>query len=347
MKALLSDAVDDWLRFRRSQDIKPTTLRGQASTLRRFLTHVGNIYTDRITDHHVTRFMEEASKTRQPQSLRNDHACLSVFFDWCRHTKRMRPEQDPMYGRRVPKVVRRERNRLHVSQFPALLSAAGERCPRDRAVIAVLLYTLLRDKEVTDLRVGDLDLDGGWLRARITKSGLEDRMPVSEELDRELRVWLTAYTAEVGHLHPNYRLIPARKITPVRKDGRRWTRADMEAVLLPDTRMGPLHKIVQPTLEAIGFPVVDSAGNKVSEGAHTIRRSGARALFDALNQAGYDFALRVIQSMLHHSSVTVTEHYLGITADRRSRDDILRGKPMYGRTADNVTFLNTADAQAR
>ena len=69
--------------------------------------------------------------------------------------------------------------------FGELLDAAEERDPRDRALCALLLYTLGRDSEVTDLRIRDLDLTGGWLKVRIHKTGAEDTLPVSAELDAE------------------------------------------------------------------------------------------------------------------------------------------------------------------
>ena len=337
MKALLNEAIADWERFRRSQGIAKNTINGQLGILRRFMTVNGNIYVDKINDHHVTRHFEEASKTKGQAALRNDHVALSVFFDWCRHTKRMSLDSDPMYGRRIPKKVTRERNRLNVTEFNLLLDAAEARCPRDRAVIAVVLYTLLRDQEAADLRIMDVDLEGGWLRARIHKTHQEDRLPISAELDVELRRWLAEYTAAVGPLAPHYRLLPARHTIPGKGEDGKFDRVESSR-LLPEKGIGPLGRMVTPILESIGFPVRDHNGKPTGEGAHTIRRSGARALFDTLTAGGYDRALRVVQSLLHHASVTQTELYLGVTADRRGRDELIRGKSMYrlGQGVSNV-----------
>lgn len=62
---------------------------------------------------------------------------------------------------------------------------------------------------------------------------------------------------------------------------------------------------------------------------HTLRRSAARALFDRLATEGYDGALRLVQAMLHHAQSSTTEHYLGLTLDKKRRDDIIRGESMY------------------
>lgn len=329
MHASLSDAIEDFLRFRKSQDVAKNTIARDQTTLRKFLLVNGNIWVHTVSERHVTHFFEEIGKTKQSQSMRNDYSSLNLFFDWARQTKRMSLDNNPMYGRKPPRAVTKERNRVHVSKFPALLDAAGQRSPRDRAAIALLLFTLARDGEITDLRHSDLDLEGGYLKVRVHKTRTEDRVPICAELDTELRRWLTHYTEEVGFLEPHYYLVPRRKTTPLRDPGSRAFHGAVHQSYVPDRRLGELGRLVGPALGDIGFPVVDEHGKRAYEGAHTIRRSGARALYDRLAEGGYDRAIRIVQSMLHHSSVVMTEKYLGITHDRRTRDDILRGQVMY------------------
>lgn len=334
----LSPAIDDYSRFRQSQDYSKGTIRNDQLVLKKFLSINGNVWCHSLKDRHVERHFEEASRTRKPSSLRNDHQVLRAFFKWARATGRMPVDSDPMYGRRQPKPTRRERNRLHASEFPRLLDTAEARDPRDRAVVALLLYTLLRDSEISSLRIRDLDLNGGWLHARVHKTRQEDLMPVCAELDSEMRRWLTYYTTRAGHLNPGDFLVPARHANPVRDQGTgRITHH--QSHYRPERQMGPVGVIVRPILEKIDFPVTDEAGKPLNEGAHTLRRSGARALFDDLIAKGDERALRVVQSMLHHSSSEMTERYLGITADRRSRDEIIRGQRMYSLDTGNVVKL--------
>ena len=328
MHQSLSDAIEDYQRWRRSQHIGKNTMKNEASILRRFLSANGNIQCRQISDVHVTRHMEAASKVRSPDSLKLDHTVLSTFFKWMRHTKRLPIDRDPMFGRRAPKTIRKERNRLHVSAFPSVLEAAEKKALRDRALVATIMYTLLRDQDVADLRVRDLDLNAGYLMCRIKKTNQEDRLPVSAELDSEMRRWLTHYTEQVGPLKPHYFLVPRIATTPVRGgDQGRFCR--VITTLRPEERFARGGKVVQAALREAGFPVFDESGESLREGSHTLRRSGARALFDQLVADGYDGALRVVQAMLHHSSVEQTERYIGITADKRTRDDLLRGKQMY------------------
>ena len=337
MKEELSPAIEAYGRFRASQDYSKSTLRAERQVLKAFLLNTGNVWCHQLTDKQVGRHFEAAAKTRQAATLQNDHGVLVRFFKWCRHTGRMPVDSDPMYGRRQPKAMKKERNRVHVGDFGRMLDAAGERDPRDRALMALLLYTLMRDGEITDLRIRDLDLKGSWLSARIHKTRLEDRMPVCAELAEEMRRWLTHYTSIVGPLEPHYFLVPARVTRPIH-DGRGKI-SHHACGYKPEGRCGASARIVKPILEQIGFPVRDSAGQATNEGAHTVRRSGARALFDQLVTDGYDHALRVVQSMLHHKSMQMTELYLGITADRRSRDEILRNRVMYSVSNENVISL--------
>lgn len=327
----LSDAIEDYERWRRSTGISKSTIRGHRSVLLRFLSVTGNLYLGSLTELHVTRHFEEASRTRAPQSLGNDHVALRLFFDWCRHSGRMPRDLDPMYGRRPPKQVHRERERVHVSKFPALLDAAQDRFDRDRLAVAVLLYTLCREQEAANIRLRDVDLDAGYIKVTIFKTSKQDRIPICAELDAEIRRWLVIYGERVGHLDPSYYLIPSQ--------ASRIRGSEVTLTLTPEKKCGVLRLMVRPALEAIGHEVKDETGKHNQEGAHTLRRSGARALFDRLVAEGYDGALRVVQAMLHHASVTQTEKYIGITADRRTRDDLLRGLPMYLPDTSNVTPL--------
>lgn len=344
MKALLTDAVDDFMVLRASQDFSKRTLANERTVLKRLLAVSGNVWCHSISDRHVTRYFEEAGKTRSSSSLQLDHTVLNQFFAWMRHTRRMPLDVDPMVGRRRPKARKKERDRISVTEFPRLLEIAEKRDPRDRMIVAVLVYTLVRERECADIRLRDVDLAGGWLRVRITKTGQEDNMPICAELDSELRRWLSFYAAEVGRpLLPSDYLVPRRYSTSILRGGNDANRGHItghEMLYAPERPIARLGNAVRLVLEDFGFSMTDHNGVRKMEGAHTIRRSGARALFDRLAADGYDHSLRIVQSVLHHASVTQTEKYIGVTADKRSRDDIIRGKVMYPHDKTNVVQLS-------
>ena len=88
------------------------------------------------------------------------------------------------------------------------------------------------------------------------------------------------------------------------------------------TKRADLSKIIKQGLIEDGYYVP-------FEGGHTLRRSGATALYDQLTFMGHDRAIRICQAMLGHSSVQTTEIYLRLDLDRKVRNDLLAGKPMF------------------
>ena len=323
MRQELTPAIEDYERFRRSQNYSKNTIRNQNGALKAFLRVNGNIWCHQIDDRHVTRLFEELVKTRSSNSLGPVDSALRGFFDWCRQTRRMPSDRDPMFGRRPPKAVKRERQRVHRSKFGYMLDQAENISPWHRALTAVLLHTLLRDSEAASILLRDVDLDAGYIKVRIEKSSLEDRIPISRPLDRELRKWLTVYTQEVGPLQPHYFLLPARRATPIHGKNRKFEKCVI--TLRPEKKVAATAKQIQRVLATVGIDISEKG-----EGAHTLRRSGARALFDALSEAHHPRPLRVVKDMLHHEQESTSERYIGAEADRLDRDACVRGQDVYG-----------------
>lgn len=329
MKVTLSEARADFSLHQRSQGLAHNTILNRNIVIRQLQEEVGDLMLFNIKDQHITQFFLAQSATRSQRSLVNTHSHLGVFFKWCVNTGRMKPQANPMNGRRRPKYTEKERARLHVSKFPYLLELADQRDPRDRAMVAVGLFALLRDQEMASIRIRDVDLDAGFIFANITKSHLEDRVPISAVLDAELRRWFVAYQASVGALRPEYLLIPSVLTERVQK---------ATGGFAPSKRIGydpfrPVLKCGQlatPLLEQAGIETRDKDGKSNREGAHTLRRSGARALYDALVDKGRPDSLRIVQTLLHHKNIVETQRYIGLNPDRETRDTIMRGAVLYG-----------------
>lgn len=203
---------------------------------------------------------------------------------------------------------------------------------RDRAILATALNTGLRASEIADLRVGDVDLASQSLGVRITKSKLEDVMPLTSDLQEELVRWMDTYRRDTAGewgrpLRATDYLFPARTGPLYRyrhgPDGSQ-ERYLGSPRLVPHKRIAKLHVIAQRALKAVGLPTRH-------QGVHTLRRSAARALFDSLvAESGFDGALRVTSSFLHHSNSSTTELYLGLARERQVRDAHLRGRSLLG-----------------
>lgn len=342
-KTLLQDGIDQWFQHREAEGIAYNTVRTERTILRALLTSTGNIYVENITGRHIDTLMRKLGKTRGANTRRLDHGVLSKFFAWCADTGLSQRYHNPMKGHRRPRAVKVERRHVHVSKFPALLDATKN--PRDRAFVALTLYLFLRQSETTALRVKDVDLQAGLISVWQPKTQQSDRMPISAELGRELRAWLTHYSQDAGPLRPDWYLVPAyTRSVYIGQNERVQQHLQPTKVFLHPERM------VQNALVEIGFcePTCTAKTRGLSpasgqkEGCHTLRRSGARALFDHLiaTAGTYDGAGRTVQAMLHHQSFETTEHYLGINLDKARRDDLLQGKEMFPALTDsNVVQL--------
>lgn len=322
MTTKLSNAAREYDIWRDMQGFAKATRRNDRSALRHLERAIGDLPVDQIDNDKITHALHRMGETCGPSSVNMHHASLSAFFRWCRMKGYITPDADPLMGIRYKKVGKRDRRRLAAHEFPPLLDAA--KTPRERILIALGIYLFLRSSEAVSLRVRDVDLQSGTIGVTIFKTHDYDIMPISRELDTELRRWLLAYQEECGELHPDWYLVPAKKTIGLHT-----------FALNPTAKISRPEDLVKETLRRYGWD------DTHWQGMHCLRASGARAWFDELDANTVDGALRIVQTHLHHSSVTMTERYLGITADRAKRDRILKGESMFpSLQATNVTPIN-------
>lgn len=331
----LDDAIEEWNSYRKGQGFPPNTVAAGRAAMKQFLACTGNIQMSSLGPHHGEMFVSTMLGKGYKPTTHNQRLSLArSFMQWARDRRYLKANQNPMSTTRFLKVEPMPRRRVPVHDFDRLLDA-GESTggPQARIIVALGLYLFLRASEVRGVRVGDVDLEAGTVRVWVPKGKRWDTMPVSLELDRELRRWLTWYTQDAGELDPEWFLVPARH-RPVFGEVRE-TRT-----LNPTSPVGHTSVKVHDALRAIGWDV----RGQDKEGIHTLRRSGARAWFDDLvtrdDPAARDDALRKVAAMLHHKSVTITEPYLGLDIDRERRDVIVRGERMFSAPdRSNVTEI--------
>jgi integrase len=320
---LLNDALAEYERSRRATDYSASTIKSDLQVVRALLAVTGNIYTRTLDQRHMDMYFEW-SKTRHKDSTRDLYLSkLRHFFEWCRQRGYM--DSNLLRDRRVI-VDRTVDTRLFVQadDFPRLLDAA--RHPRDRILIALGLYLFLRGGEIADLRVGDVDLDAGLIDTRQFKTRSSDVMPIWAELDAELRIWLTWYAKHNGPLLDDYYLIPRKRNYSndrrIPGHGRFEVCEDKSNLAVdPTKKCARPHDIVKRALADCDFPLV------AGEGCHTLRRSGARALYEVLRKEQSDTgALQEVKSYLHHKHQEMTEHYLGVKPERERRNARAKGR---------------------
>lgn len=333
----LNDAIDEYLTSRRSRGLAENTLKGDRVVLMRLLAGAGNIYAKSLEPRHIDAFFA-ASADLKDSSRNMMLTRIRGFVRWCKARNYMK--NDPTLDRARVREAAPDYLFVPVEQFDDLLDAATH--PRDRIVVALGMYLFLRNSEIRTLRVGDVDLDNSEVHVTIHKTKDRDVMPISTELDNELRRWLQWYAENLDvplsgdmYLVPtkhDYRSLPGPNGKFEPSDTTRVKVKPYKSVARP-------YVIVQRALQGVGYPTK-------GEGGHTLRRSGARALFDVLrSEEGIDGALQAVKVMLHHKNVSMTEHYLGIAPERAQRDARLKGKTMFVRPeADNVVQLWRVDS---
>jgi integrase/recombinase XerD len=197
---------------------------------------------------------------------------------------------DPGAAVETPRVPRGLPKALREDEVEALLSSVVGFDPfarRDRALLEVLYGAGLRISELVGLSLGDLDIEGGSLRA-FGKGAKERIVPLVGMAQEAMREWLTP--SGRGALEPQ-----------------RWARrGDAEAVFL-NARGGRLGRqgawgIVRRYGDRVGL------GEKLSP--HVLRHSCATHLLDH----GAD--IRVVQELLGHASISTTQVYTRVSAER-------------------------------
>lgn len=354
MKVRLQEAVDRYQARRKLEGKTEGVLRNEKSLFSRFVEMTGNLWMDSIQDVHVDDFMAVLSERNSPRSMANHFFTLSGFFRWSVETGRMK--RSPMAGMKPPVFTVTERNRLEASKFPALLDAADN--PRDRILMATGLYTLGRSIECTSPKVGDVKKDLSRIRMMVAKKrGRDDPgidlKPITIEYQEELDRWFSYYSSACGKLQDDWYLIPSRTHGRLVRVGRNGDPSapgakvvDQEWVPTRPMSKNIPKQIVQLALETVGYPTRADDGTTLGEGMHTLRRSGARARYDAKRWMGHDNAIRHVQQLLNHKYAFMTEHYIGINLDKIQRDEELIGDYMYPQLRTDGTVVDFATQKA-
>lgn len=338
----LSEVLQDYLSLRKAR-LAPTTFKNEVFVLRRFVAAMGDIQVRHLTPEHLERYfygpnglMNEHrtrdGRTRPPvaPSTHNRHRTrLKEFFLYC--SRRSLTRHDLLQQIPVQRVPVKYRLQPSADLLWQMLDNTD--CPRDRAILATAMNTGLRASEICGLLVRDVDLDEGTLHVTITKSRTEDRLPLTCDLEAELRRWLATYRTRCAEDDNAVVVTDSDYLFPAKTGPHfRWRMTEngyreqyqVAPRFVPHRRLQRIHRVAQAALASIGLETQH-------EGIHTIRRAVARHYFDQLCDSGeWDSALRMTSALLHHSNTSTTETYLGISKDRRARDASLRGKSLLG-----------------
>lgn len=306
-----------------------STVKNDVKVLKKLMAHIGDINVAKISPELMDEFLRSKPMNPSPGTYNLYFSSLRNFFKWCRQRKHMPIDHDPLVGQRIKPKPEVEQLRIPLERFPELLAAASGH--RDRMIICIGLYLMVRESEARSIQLKHINLSEGWIQITVHKDPSKkiDHMPISPELDAELRTYLTWYAQQHGELNDEWYLIPQYRLT------NRWQESEMN----PTKGLGPggMSRPIQRIVGSLGYPT-----KKV--GMHTLRRSAAAGVFLEKKRLGYDGALRQVSAWLHHKNQRTSEIYLGMDIDRNQRDKEAREAPLYpSLQADNVTHIGEAN----
>ncbi len=290
----LDRAVLGWLAH---LDVERGAARNTLSSYRRDLRRYTGFLADQgvrdpadVTQAHVTAFvaeLREGDAEHGPLTATSAARCLVAVRGLHRFLLLEGvTATDPAADVRPPSAPKRLPKAISTAQVERLLEAASvggtPSSLRDRALLEVLYGCGARISEATGLDVDDIDLEGGAVRL-LGKGGKERVVPIGSFARTAVEEYLVR--ARPGFAQRG-RGTPALFLNT---RGGRLSRQSAWAALRASAERGGLGTDISP---------------------HTLRHSFATHLLDG----GAD--VRVVQELLGHASVTTTQIYTLVTADR-------------------------------
>ncbi len=311
------------------------------SLFRRFAENVGDCHVSTLRAEHIEAFFYGPgglSETAGPTTLASYRTNMRSFLRFCERREWTLRTMEVLTEGLREKSTQTNRNRYRMSREEVLLLMEAAEFPRDRALIAFLANTGLRISEATRMRVRDVSFNKGELYVYLPKTKEEVTIPLSLDLERELREWLRVYTEEVGTLKRTHYLFPVFH--------KAYFLPGQAQVPNPVRRYNPEGWITHPTY--IIKNVAVKAGIELDPGDawHTLRRSFARILYEDARAHGHDNALRIVQAALNHKEVSTTERYLGLDIEKQRYAEMIKGKPFLTANGDTGKIIPLDERRA-
>ncbi|CAN5560957.1 MAG: site-specific tyrosine recombinase [Iamia sp.] len=286
---LEAEELLSWLRVEKGRS--PTTLTAYRGDLRRYCAWLRRRQVDlaSVGEEDITGYVAHLrAEGRAPSSVKRALVAVRALHRFL--AREGVSPADPAAEVALPRVPRGVPRALTEDEVEHLLgSVPGDDAiaRRDRAILELLYGTGLRISELVGLSLGDLNRESALLRA-FGKGSRERIVPVGRLAMVAVDAWLSAAGREA--------LAPTQ-----------WARrGDAEALLL-NRRGGRLSRqgawgVVRKHGEAAGL------GDRLTP--HVLRHSCATHMLDH----GAD--VRAVQELLGHASISTTQIYTLVSADR-------------------------------
>ncbi len=277
------------LHLRAERGLSEHTVRAYRGDVAQLAEAVGRVSPAKVDASHVRRFLAERHARDAASSRGRKLAALRSFFRFL--VREGVRAADPTTGMPAPRTPKRLPRPLAVDDCAVLMDPPGadgetpgpaER--RDRAMAELLYGAGLRVGELVSLDVRDVDLARGEVRVS-GKGGKERVVPLPEAARSALAAWLDPRRRPGVRGEPLFVALRARRGEAPRRLGVRDVRRRLAR-------------------RALGAGLADRVH------PHRLRHSYATHLLDM----GAD--LRAIQELLGHASLSTTQKYTAVSAER-------------------------------
>lgn len=274
-----------YLKIERS--LSPNTLLAYCQDLEKLSKYLEKDYPGispvEVTTNHLRAFIHDLSKLEISEYTQaRIISGIKAFYTYLLFEDKI--QHDPTALLQAPKLGRKLPDTLSYQEINQLLESINLGQPeghRNRAMLEVLYSSGLRVSELTDLKIGNIYSEIGFLRV-IGKGNKERLVPIGKDALKYLELY----------------------INEVRRD-QTPAKGHEEFVFL--NRRGK--KLSRVMIFLIIKKLVQEVGISKSVSPHTFRHSFATHLIEG----GAD--LRAVQEMLGHESITTTEIYTHLDRD--------------------------------
>lgn len=283
----LDREIQEFLIDRQARNLTPKTLIWYEQGLakwRDFAIANGVLSAATTKPTHLRRFLIHLQEQgHNPGGAATIWGTLRAFFVW--YGKELAPDKwsNPLKNVAAPKKTQELRPPLELGDFQKMLAACKAKTrmgDRDRAMLLVLLDTGVRQQELTDLNIGDVNLNTGEVFVRSGK-GRKTRIAIVGTRTRHALVaWL-------------------RHRTETADDAPLWTGQEGDRLSKPGVR-----QVIRRLASKAGVQ---------EPGLHDFRRAFAVSF---LNNGG---DVLTLQRILGHSNTSVTARYVKLAAEDLKR----------------------------
>ncbi len=192
----LAIAADAFLTDRQAAGKARGTVENYRDHLKNFITHcdaqaVQHVH--ELTADFIRRYLLRLAETHNPGGVHGYFRTLRAWLNWIEREEVMPPEwKNPIRKVAAPKVPENILEPVTLEAVTALLGACkqGKHAERDKAIFLLLLDTGIRARELCNLNLEDVDMGGGAITIRKSKSGKPRLVYIGRTTRRALRAYL-------------------------------------------------------------------------------------------------------------------------------------------------------------